>query len=230
MPDPPSPSPADDPKPAASAASAASRAAKATNREARIQRVLEEMERTLREQMPQDEDPQTLEQIEETAERVGEALKERLQREIAEQQGRGFAGTTTRCPACGKRGAARYAGEQARQVVTRHGVLRLSRAYYHCRTCKRGFCPLDRQLLVGRGQLSSSVVALASRFATYLSFRQAARELELVCGIRLSASTLQRYATAVGRQMHQADFARQVRVERALERGDARAVSSGRPA
>jgi len=204
-------------------------AERAQEREERIQRLLEQYERLLREQMPEDGAPQTLEQIEETAERVGEAVKERVQREVTEQQGSGFLGARCRCPHCGKAGQARPAGTYSRRLVTRHGPLRVKRAYYHCRACSKGFCPLDRHLGIGSGQLSASVVALLCRFASYLSFREAARELEIVCGVRLSVSTIARYAGAVGQQLQREAATHQERVQRALERGDAAAVFAGRP-
>ena len=46
-----------------------------------------------------------------------------------------------------------------------------------------------------------NVCALLTRFASYLPFATAAKELEAVCGLQLSASTIRSYAQSVGRQL-----------------------------
>jgi len=77
----------------------------------------------------------------------------------------------------------------------------IRRAYYYCTKCRQGFCPLDTQIGIGRGQCSVQVCALLTRFASYLPFATAAQELEAVCGLRLCASTVRSYAQAVGCQL-----------------------------
>ncbi|KAG8526084.1 uncharacterized protein KY384_000076 [Bacidia gigantensis] len=130
------------------------------SREEQIQRLLGAYETHLRKTLPTT--PQTLEQIERTAQDIGEEVKQEIQKEVADAQGA--------------------------------GVLSLPRL-------RQGFCPLDRQLQMGSGQCSVTVAALLARFAAYLPFETAARELELVCGIRLSAATLRRQAEAVGEHL-----------------------------
>jgi len=44
--------------------------------------------------------------------------------------------------------------------------------------------------------------------------------MEIVCGVRLSHSTITRYAAAVGKQLQQTHEARREQVRRALEAGD----------
>ena len=43
------------------------------------------------------------------------------------------------CEECG--GEMHYKGEREKRVVTQTGEVTLSRAYYYCETCKRGFFP-----------------------------------------------------------------------------------------
>lgn len=196
--------------------------------ERRIRRIVAEFERSLRESFPKENDPKTLEEIEQLTDKIGEAAKESIQRDAIEQQGTGPAENRVACVFCQRAGgarldarpSARYRGEQARQIVTLHGPVSVVRAYYHCAGCGRGFCPLDQQLGIGSGQLSAGVVALLCRFATYLSFREAARELEIVCGVGLSHSTVARYAATVGEQLQRTHQARRDQVRRALEAGD----------
>ena len=41
---------------------------------------------------------------------------------------------------------ARYAGRRAKTIRTALGAMTLDRAYYHCESCRTGFCPRDRTL------------------------------------------------------------------------------------
>lgn len=165
----------------------------AAAREARIQRILKEMEKRLRHSLPDPDQP--LEQTEQQIVEIGREIRDVIEQEtLASLQG-GYQGAHAPC-ACGR--SARYVADYPRQVVTLNGLRRLRRAYYHCSSCQRGFCPLDRRLGLGRHQSSVGVRALAARFAGYLPFAKAAEELEVVCGIRLCARTLEREARAVG--------------------------------
>ena len=94
-----------------------------------IQRLLREFEQTRRasfRQSPPNE-PHTLEQIEDLVQQIGEQIKERVQKGIADQQGTADVGKRARC-SCGKR--ARYVARYRRQLVTRHSSVLLVRAYY----------------------------------------------------------------------------------------------------
>ena len=62
------------------------------------------------------------------------------------------AGPWQPCPGCG--GPARYAERHAKTFTMALGPLSPTRAYYHCGTCTRGFCPRDRALGVDGGSLS----------------------------------------------------------------------------
>jgi hypothetical protein len=173
-----------------------SRKKPAKDREAQIARLVTEYEKRLRESYPAG--PQTIEQIERSAQEIGEGVKQDIQQEKTESAGTGYTGRRMRC-SCGAQAV--HKGNPERLLVTLHGELVFRRASYWCRSCKRTFCPLDWQLGVPRGQVSVSVRALACRFASLLPFDKAARELELVCGVRLSASTLQRIAKQTGEEL-----------------------------
>lgn len=165
-------------------------------REEQIARLVKAFEQRLRTRYPRN--PQTLEEIERTAQEIGEHIKQEIQQEIVDAAGSGYGGQASPCR-CGQ--PARFKGKVVRRIVSLHGELVLVRAYYWCARCKRGFCPLDRKLDLGRGQTSVSVRLLACRFASLLPFAKAAAELELVCGVHLSASTLQRIAKQTGKEM-----------------------------
>jgi len=163
------------------------------DREARIQRILRQLEKQLREELPDPHQP--LEQIEREVVDLGEKIRDVIERETLAPLGAGYVGSQARC-ACGR--TARFVAFQPRQLVTLNGSRRLKRAYYHCAACQKGFAPLDQELQIGRGESSVGVRALTARFASYLPFEKAAVELALVCGIRLAARTVEREAEAVG--------------------------------
>lgn len=166
------------------------------NREAHIRKLVREFEKNLREQTPTG--PVTLEQIEKHAQDLGEAIKERVQKEWLDLSGTGHQGRL--CPCSCKR-SARFVGLYSKLIVTRCGAVRLSRAYYYCGICRKGFCPLDKELEIGSGTCSVEVRALLSRFSSYLPFAKACVEMQIICGVRLSASTVRREALAVGQTL-----------------------------
>lgn len=169
---------------------------KEIDREERIARILRAIEERLRKELP--DVPQTLDEIEETTEQISEEIKREIQQEIIDAHGTGYGGTRLACM-CG--GMSRYKADNVRLLVTLHGEQAVARAYYYCSRCKQGIHPLDRALGLGRGQCTVRVRALACRFASYLPYAVAARELEMVCGVRLSASSLQRIAKTTGKAL-----------------------------
>jgi hypothetical protein len=177
------------------------------DREARIQRILRQMEQTLREQLPAPQQP--LEQIEQEVVEIGRELREIIERETLAAAGQGYVGSHAPC-ACG--GPARFVTVTQRTLVTLNGERTLRRAYYHCRRCRQGFCPLDQQLQLGRSEHSIGVRALAARFVAYVSERKAAAELAFVTGIRLSPRSMQREGVAVGTALAAAWAEREQRV------------------
>jgi len=174
-------------------------------REEQITRLLNAYEKRLREKYPR-RLPQSIEEIERSAEEIGEGVKQDIQQEETGSAGTGYDGKKAMCR-CGK--LSRFKEERSRSIVTLHGVLIMKRAYYWCKACRSGSYPLDKRLPVPRGQISVSVRALACRFTSLLPYAKAARELELVCGIRLSVSTMERISRQVGQDINRAWKARQ---------------------
>lgn len=162
-------------------------------REARLRRLLREVEKALRDGLPALDQP--LERIEQDSANLGRIVQEIVERDTLESLGSGYVGSHAPC-SCGL--PARFVTQTPRVLITLGGVRRLRRAYYHCATCQKGFCPLDAHLQLTAGECSVGVRALAARFASYLPFRKAAEELELVCGVRLCAGTVRRVAQGIG--------------------------------
>jgi len=168
-----------------------------TARQEQIERLTRKFQEQLKKALPQ-HPALTLDEMEKLAQQIGEQVKDEVQKDLLQGRGTGYAGSHALC-LCGQ--PARYIACYRRQLLTLNGPQAIRRAYYYCAPCRRGFCPLDTQIGIGRGQCSVQVCALLTRFASYLPFATAAKELEAVCGLRLSASTLRSYAQAIGRQL-----------------------------
>jgi hypothetical protein len=169
-----------------------------SDREQQISRLLEAYEKRLRECYPAG--IQTIDEMERTAQEIGEGVKQDIQQEKSDAAGTGYLGKRTVC-SCG--GIAVYKDDGERRLVTLHGELLLRRSYYWCSHCRCGFHPLDATLGVPKGQVSVTVRGLACRFTSLLPYAKAAYELEQVCGIHLSASTLQRISRQTGEELTQ---------------------------
>lgn len=79
------------------------------------------------------------------------------------------------------------------------GIVRLSRAYYHCPHCRSGHCPRDAALGLTAGDLSRGATEVVTLAGTLASFAEAAGKiLPKLTGLRVSESTAERTTERVG--------------------------------
>jgi hypothetical protein len=166
-----------------------------------IEEMVQRYRRVLEQRLP--EHSQTLDEIEQTVEDVSVEMERELERRILERQQELGAlpearENQVRC-SCGA--MARYRRLEGRFLVTRHGEGLLSRRYYHCRACRRGFCPLDQRLGLDAGGTTAQVRVWAALLGAHLPFAHAAIALEQLTGVRLGASTVERITCAVGQSL-----------------------------
>jgi hypothetical protein len=109
------------------------------------------------------------------------------------------AGPWLPCPRCG--GPARYAGRPAKTFTTALGPLPLTRAYYHCAPCDRGFCPRDRALGLDGASLSPAVTRMVGTAAALGSFAEGSELLGALAGLAVNAKQVERTAEALGREI-----------------------------
>ena len=91
-----------------------------------------------------------------------------------------------------------YAGSRPKTVTTVLGPVQVSRAWYHCRECERGFAPRDEQLGVAGTSLSPGLAEMIARAGAEVSFGRAAALLAGLAGVAVSARTIERSAEASG--------------------------------
>lgn len=162
-------------------------------REQKIFRLTEEFRKLLESKFP--DKGSTLQRIEELTEEIGREIEHRIEDDAIKQEGRGYVGTGAIC-GCGA--TARYVRDYEKRLVTVHGERRVVRSYYHCGSCGSGFCPIDETMGLDGGCTSLAVRAKIARFAAFLPFSRCSVELSYLCGINVSAKTVERVAESVG--------------------------------
>jgi len=82
------------------------------------------------------------------------------------------------------------------------GSLRLGRHYYHCRNCRSGHVPWDRQLGLGTATLTPAASEVTSIAGVQNSFGQSSEvTLRKLCGLQLSESTVERVTEGAGQRL-----------------------------
>lgn len=97
--------------------------------------------------------------------------------------------------------AAQFHSYQSRRLLTVHGPLRLSRAYYYCGRCHPSYIPSD-EVLGLHDEISPGLRPLVCLAGTLLPFADAAQDvLQRFAGVRLSASTVLRCTQGEGERL-----------------------------
>lgn len=164
-----------------------------SERDALIEELVRQYRQQLDAQLPNT--PQTLDQIEDIAGRLGQEVSQDVQKRLVQKQAKTQKQKRQTCP-CGA--VARYKGYQPRQIVTVHGVVIVRRAVYYCAACQHNVVPLDALLGLDAGSTTTQVRQWAAYLSALLPFAQAATTLNLLTRVGLSAATLERIACQVG--------------------------------
>jgi len=165
-------------------------------REERIERLVADFRELLEEKFPGK--GSTMHEIEQATEEVIREIAEKIEDIAADQESHGYVGRKAVCE-CG--GEARYVRDYTKRLTSLHGEREITRAYYHCGSCGRGFCPLDRVLGLDRGSTTIAVRSKIARLAALVPFGRCSVELGHLCGIDASAKTVERIAELVGRRI-----------------------------
>jgi hypothetical protein len=99
---------------------------------------------------------------------------------------------------CGNGHEARFAGYRDKSFDTVLGLVTVTRAWYHCAKCGHGLAPRDAELGVAGTSMSPGLAAMNDMAAAAVPFAQAARLLEELAGVRLTAKRAERTAEASG--------------------------------
>jgi hypothetical protein len=99
---------------------------------------------------------------------------------------------------CGQGHEAVFAGYRDKAFDTALGLVTVTRAWYHCAECKHGLAPRDAELGIAGTSMSPGLAAMNDIAAAAGPFAGAARLLEELAGIRLTAKRVERAAEASG--------------------------------
>ena len=99
---------------------------------------------------------------------------------------------------CGHGHEAVFAGYREKVIDTVLGPVALRRAWYHCAECGHGMAPRDAELGVAGASMSPGLAAMNDLAAAAGPFAGAARLLEELAGVRLTARRVERAAEASG--------------------------------
>lgn len=127
-------------------------------------------------------------------------ITSRLMEALLERSTKGYQGTSIFC-SCGKR--AKFIAYREKTVQTLQGEITFSRAYYHCRFCGEGLCPVDEALGVSRKEISRVLERSICRLATMESFESVAEDIWELTGASVSAKTVQAVSEAAGEKIAQ---------------------------
>lgn len=93
-------------------------------------------------------------------------------------------------------------GYRSKTVVSLLGVIRLERAYYHCRHCRAGLVPWDQTLRLSSEALTPAAREVVCMAGVLSSFAEAATlSLPKLSGLRVSESTVQRATEGTGQDV-----------------------------
>jgi len=99
---------------------------------------------------------------------------------------------------CGSGHQAAFAGYRDKSFDTVLGLVTVTRAWYHCAECGHGLAPRDTELGVAGQSMSPGLAAMNDIAAAAGPFAGAARLLEEIGGVRLTAKRVERAAEASG--------------------------------
>jgi hypothetical protein len=99
---------------------------------------------------------------------------------------------------CGSGHQTAFAGYRDKSFDTVLGLVTVTRAWYHCAECGHGLAPRDTELGVAGQSMSPGLAAMNDIAAAAGPFAGAARLLEEIGGVRLTAKRVERAAEASG--------------------------------
>jgi hypothetical protein len=94
-------------------------------------------------------------------------------------------------------------GYRFRWVATLAGEVRVRRAYYYCKHCRRGQAPWDRRQGLNQRQWTPAVKSLVANFAARLSYAETMELLELSTGRRVEEFSAEEIVAELGQQLRQ---------------------------
>jgi hypothetical protein len=138
--------------------------------------------------------------IEQAALALGQRVAQLAFTKQLQQVGTGYSSSSRSCDCGRKQRFLRYSEKTVRTLI---GQVTYERAYYHCRQCGDGACPLDEQLGQSEREISPGVERALALLSAHLPFSKAEQVLAEVTAVRLSARQIETIAESLGTQAEQ---------------------------
>jgi hypothetical protein len=138
--------------------------------------------------------------IEQAALALAQRIAQLAMTDQLSRAGTGYSASARPCPCGGKQRFLRYSAKTVRTLI---GRVSYERAYYHCRQCGNGACPLDEELGQSEREISPGVERALALLSAHLPFSKAEQVLAEVTSVRLSARQVETIAESLGTQAEQ---------------------------
>lgn len=186
---------------------------------------IEILQETAAEWCRQNVSADSLSDAEQMAIEIGRKVSQAMLSAMVEQidEKKTYQGTYIECE-CGN--DARFVGYRQKWVRTLCGDIRVLRAYYHCRECKSGYTPWDKEQGLTERIWSSGVKSLVAEMCARLTYREVSDLLERMLGFKVEESSQQEIVISIGNRMRSEELDR---IKGCID-GEDKIISLERPA
>ncbi len=102
---------------------------------------------------------------------------------------------------CGRGHQAEFVDYRGKDLQTILSPIRVSRAYYHCDSCKKGILPKDSDLDIMSTSFSPGLRRLMARVGGKEAFDEGRRDLEELAGVFVTTKAVERILECVGEEI-----------------------------
>ena len=121
-----------------------------------------------------------------------------LLKKLLNADGGGYRGVAMEC---GKGHRAEFIEYRDKQLLTALSPVEVKRAYYHCKDCKDGVIPKDRDLDIVDTSFSPGVRRMMGQVGGKEPFEGGRRDLEDLAGVLVKTKAVERVSRAIGKQI-----------------------------
>jgi hypothetical protein len=107
------------------------------------------------------------------------------------------------CPVCGN--AMQSQGKRSKKVVSLLGEGRIARDYLHCPSCGTRTLPKDGLLHIEDTSFTPGIRRVAAKLAACDAFESSSEDMELLCGVSVSAKEVERISERIGEGIEKAN-------------------------
>jgi hypothetical protein len=138
----------------------------------------------------------SLSEMETSVKQMTHELGNAILQEWLEAQEQKYPADEKSCPHCGEQ--AKYVRRRKGMSITLQGRVYYRRCYYLCESCQGGFYPLDQELGINSGEMSSEVIQLAALMGIEGSFGSSQDKLARTSLLELSPNSIRKATLKVG--------------------------------